>query len=869
MSSPTSPAATTELQIWLNRAMEVLWLLAVFLVPLAFFDRDYAKSETIIAYVEIPKVALLRTLAALMGILWLIDWGLHGTLNFGTSFRLKNLPSLPAQWVAWLRDAMPGHPHRWLFVAVGFYLGTTLLSTVLSGSFQVSLWGEIPGQDGYPAYTVAAYILLFAVISTHLKTRPQLWRLLAVIVAMGVINTGYAVLQHYGHDFLNLTESTGGGTYRTTSFMGNAIFAAAVMLMTIPVTAMATVIALLYLPERKRAARNKLAQWLPSLAVLAAGALALAVQFLGLVFTLSRGPWLGTTIAIALMVGLVSIFTGWANTAKLAVIIGLGGVIAVGVLINPSFKSDLDPGPVISSSAVSDSTLAASLIDNSVQQPEADVETPSNISVVVEPTASEAFQRMRSMLGIVAGGLTGGRQTHWKVSWVLIRDRPWFEFDNLSLRWLRPLVGYGPDLFRYTYLLESPPEGSNHFPLEPDHAHNYFIHQTVEQGFLGTLSSLGVFAAVFLIAAYQLFRSNSAMNPLHKLMLVTLISVLAGRGLEMMVGVARISDLTVYWVLLGMFSALPLATQELTPQPIRSTPRGRSPSLTHTPSLPRAEFGDRLWLCRLALVTWLIGALLVLTWMKGISYPRASVLVGDALEYSRQGDLPSTLAAIDKAIELAPDVPVYYNWRASVYNAYRQNPQVPRFERCSLQNKVSYEVCLAALAHESNLAGSNQRPFYYRSRIKLADSAFKLLRDDEAIRHYQESLDLVPSSWALRDNLASAFIQQGKPEQALRLLAESLEITKDTGPSINSLVLRASAYLDLDRPGDSIDDLNRALQISPRNVRVHASLAVVYTSVGQDLKAREHGDKAVQFGGNRAALDRAMEAMRQRKNRNP
>ena len=40
--------------------MEFLWLLTVFLVPLAFFDRDYAKSETIIAYVEVPKVALLR-----------------------------------------------------------------------------------------------------------------------------------------------------------------------------------------------------------------------------------------------------------------------------------------------------------------------------------------------------------------------------------------------------------------------------------------------------------------------------------------------------------------------------------------------------------------------------------------------------------------------------------------------------------------------------------------------------------------------------------------------------------------------------------------------------------------------------------------
>jgi len=75
MSSTSSTITSSELRIWLNRAMEFLWLLTVFLVPLAFFDRDYAKSETIIAYVEVPKVALLRTLVGMMAVLWLVDWG--------------------------------------------------------------------------------------------------------------------------------------------------------------------------------------------------------------------------------------------------------------------------------------------------------------------------------------------------------------------------------------------------------------------------------------------------------------------------------------------------------------------------------------------------------------------------------------------------------------------------------------------------------------------------------------------------------------------------------------------------------------------------------------------------------------------------
>ena len=80
MSSTSSPIITGEPRVWLDRGMETLWLLAVFLVPLAFLDPDYAKSEAIIGYLEVPKIALLRVLAGMMAILWLVHWGLYGRL---------------------------------------------------------------------------------------------------------------------------------------------------------------------------------------------------------------------------------------------------------------------------------------------------------------------------------------------------------------------------------------------------------------------------------------------------------------------------------------------------------------------------------------------------------------------------------------------------------------------------------------------------------------------------------------------------------------------------------------------------------------------------------------------------------------------
>ena len=152
---PVLSAGTTGLVVWINRALEFLWLAAVVLVPLAFIDRNYAVSEAVIAYVEVPKIAILRTIAGLVAILWLLEWAIRERPALGRAFAWFpfkfRASSLWFGLGTWLR----GHPDRWLLLAVWLFLGSTLLTTILSGSFRTSLWGEIPGQDGYAAYTVA------------------------------------------------------------------------------------------------------------------------------------------------------------------------------------------------------------------------------------------------------------------------------------------------------------------------------------------------------------------------------------------------------------------------------------------------------------------------------------------------------------------------------------------------------------------------------------------------------------------------------------------------------------------------------------------------------------------------------------------
>ena len=74
----TTPISMSQrISGWPGWGMEGLWLLTVVLVPVAFLGRDQIYSETVIAYFEVPKIALLRTLTGLMAALWLIEWGIQ------------------------------------------------------------------------------------------------------------------------------------------------------------------------------------------------------------------------------------------------------------------------------------------------------------------------------------------------------------------------------------------------------------------------------------------------------------------------------------------------------------------------------------------------------------------------------------------------------------------------------------------------------------------------------------------------------------------------------------------------------------------------------------------------------------------------
>ena len=290
-----------------------------------------------------------------------------------------------------------------------------------------------------------------------------------------------------------------------------------------------------------------------------------------------------------------------------------------------------------------------------------------------------------------------------------------------------------------------------------------------------------VWNGTFHAVANRLLRIYGRYSPAHKLALIGLLAVLAGRFLEQMVGLARVSDLTIFWALLGVFVALPGVMQEREPAveppsaPGQTGGRRRRGSASRSSRDYRPMDWQLFW--RLAVVAWLFGGIVALTWVKTLNYPRAAVAAGQAVEDFQRGDYQAAVVGLDRAIEMAPDVSIYYTHQATVYGAYLRNRGVAPERECSLElNGVPYETCLVLKAYLTNQAGAEQRPFYWRSRLALAGTAWNLGRKDEAIRLHQEVVSLVPNSWPLLNRLAEVYLDLDQPAEALEVLEASLAI---------------------------------------------------------------------------------------------
>jgi tetratricopeptide (TPR) repeat protein len=453
---------SSRLAIFCDQLLEVCWLAALITAPLFF---DVYSSRVF----EPDKIALVRSLALVMAGAWLIKFT-SGGLG-GWSLR------------SWLGE----NPLSLATLAV---VATNLLATIFSVAPSISLWGSYQRLQGL--YTSLSYIMIFFIAASTLRTRAQFDRAINTAIVVGFPIAYYGLLQHYKLDTL---PWGGDVVVRVASNMGNSIFVAAYLIMVVPLAlarwietlgklaqgttrwvvillsfsliglsalwavdftfgwalASAIVLALLaFALIAKINVRNAL--------IAAVYTIVLAVLFVAIFFTQSRGPWLGLAggmFSFALLYALVR------GTRRF--VFGSIALAIVGVLFLTAFNLPTSP---------------------------------------LDPLKQVPYVGRLGRLLETESGTGKVRELIWQGAVQLILPHgplwsPTAGDDPFNVA--RPLIGYGPEAMYVAYNPFYPPdlghiESRN---ASPDRSHNETFDSLVMTGMLGFAAYIFLFISIF------------------------------------------------------------------------------------------------------------------------------------------------------------------------------------------------------------------------------------------------------------------------------------------------------------------------------------------------------------------------------------
>ncbi|MBC7239554.1 MAG: hypothetical protein H5T71_05600, partial [Chloroflexi bacterium] len=164
---------------------------------------------------EPDKLALLRTIASVLAVAWVI--------KSIETFRGLSKPNGREALIAWLK--------RPLTVPILLTILAYLVSTAASIVPRISLWGSYQRLQG--TYTTLSYLVICGLLLEGLRTRAQLERIVTTIILTSLPIALYGLVQHHA---LDLLPWGGDVTSRVASNLGNAIFVSAYLIMVIPLT---------------------------------------------------------------------------------------------------------------------------------------------------------------------------------------------------------------------------------------------------------------------------------------------------------------------------------------------------------------------------------------------------------------------------------------------------------------------------------------------------------------------------------------------------------------------------------------------------------------------------------------------------------
>lgn len=430
----------SKLKAWAKSLAESGWLLALIVVPLFF---NIYSSRVF----EPDKISMFRSVAlfvaAAMGLV----------LVEGLGRRSGNGSDGGVPWwkAAWKQPLVPAAT-AWAF--------SYLLSTVFSVSPRISIIGSYQRLQG--TYSFFSYLVIFAAILLFLKRKDQLERLAWVMVVTSLPISLYGILQHHRLDSL---PWGGDVVNRVTGNAGNAIFLSAYLIMPFFITLAMLVRSLGRMLSEEKSGMGE--SW-------KAGSLMfiLFVQSVAIVYTKSRGPWLG-----------------WFGGLYLFGLLGLISIKQRSGSLDAGWMKKFASNLWLAWLGLSVAGMAFLIVLNLPNSP-------------LEPVKEHPYIGRLGKVFETSYGTGEVRVLIWKGALQMVQPHPPIRYpDGRPDRWnfIRPIVGYGPESMWMAYSPFYQPKLAEveNRRSSPDRSHNETFDSLVTTGLIGFLAEMFFFASMF------------------------------------------------------------------------------------------------------------------------------------------------------------------------------------------------------------------------------------------------------------------------------------------------------------------------------------------------------------------------------------
>lgn len=430
----------TKLDQWCEGVIEAGWLAALVVAPLFF---NVFSSRVF----EPDKISLVRTIALVMALAWLIKIANGGHIW---------LPPWSAAPPAEPESVAESARRLWrnpFFIPVALLVAAYLISTLFSLAPFVSWFGSYQRLQG--TYSVLSYLTIALITAAHLRTPAQIRRLQHVVVLTSVPIAIYGIIQRGGSDPLPWGGDT---TTRITSNAGNSIFLGAYLIMALFLTVervYSSVLALVGTDEDAPRGFDVITSLTGGVYLFI-----VTIQLLAIVWTQSRGVWIGTGFGLYLFGMLVVVALrprGFRFLRAAGILVGILGLAFVIALNTLPALAGLRSLPYVG--------RLAQLLDFS--------SNTAQVRLYIWEGAADLMTPHEPLV------------------------RPDGSTDRLNP--VRPLVGYGPEAMWVAFNKFYPAglakvEARN---ASPDRSHNETWDSLVLTGILGFVAYMSLFLSIF------------------------------------------------------------------------------------------------------------------------------------------------------------------------------------------------------------------------------------------------------------------------------------------------------------------------------------------------------------------------------------